>query len=124
MKDTEHAEATAPARPGAWARLRQRWGVSNRGVVVILLAFSLAGLSTLKIGRPIVHMIVPHDAPGWHYWPVKLLVVLPIYEVLLLCWGTLLGQGRFFRRKLRGTLRFLWRPFRRRGRDGARPAGP
>jgi hypothetical protein len=98
-----------------WKALKRRWGVSTWGVIAILITFSLAGASILRIGRLIVHAILPDDAPGWQYWTVKILVIVPVYEVLLLFWGTLLGQGRFFRTKSRQTLRFLSRPFRRGG---------
>lgn len=101
----------APRR--AWNFLKTRWGVTGWGVIAILLSFSLAGMSVLKLAYPIVHAVVPHDAPGWQYWTIKFLIVIPAYEVLLLIWGTLLGQGRFFRLKLRQTLRFIARPFRR-----------
>jgi hypothetical protein len=117
MNEAARAEAGRD-RPGSvpariWRKLKARWGVTGWGVVAILASFSLAGMSVLKLAYPIVHAIVPHDAPGWQYWTVKLLIVIPVYEVLLLIWGTLLGQGRFFRLKLRQTARFLARPFRR-----------
>lgn len=114
MNETTRAE-TQPeaAHRRVWRLLKTRWGVTGWGVVAILLSFSLAGMSVLKIGKPIMHAILPDDAPRWLYWTVKILVIIPVYEVLLMIWGTLLGQGRFFRLKLRQTLRFLARPFRR-----------
>lgn len=110
---TEETRAEVSPLKRAWGAMKRRWGVTGWGVVAILASFSLAGMSVLKVGRPIVHAILPHDPPAWQYWTVKLLIIVPIYEVLLLCWGTLLGQGRFFRLKLVQTARFLARPFRR-----------
>jgi hypothetical protein len=81
--------------------------------VAILLAFSLAGASVLRIGRPVVDAILPDDTPRWLWWTAKILVIVPIYEVLLMTFGTLLGQGRFFRDKQRRALRLLGQPFRR-----------
>lgn len=102
------------SRAHVWSRLKTRWGVTNWGVVAILLAFSLAGSLVLRIGRPIVDAILPEDTPTWTWWTVKILVIVPIYEVLLMTFGTLLGQGRFFREKQRRALRFLAKPFRQR----------
>lgn len=96
-----------------WGSLERRWGVTRWRAVLILLSFALAGMSVLRLAYPVVHAIVEHDTPRWQYWTIKLLIVIPAYEVLLLFWGTLLGQGRFFRQKLRQTLRFIARPFRR-----------
>jgi Family of unknown function (DUF6787) len=96
-----------------WNALETRWGVTGWGAIAILAAFALSGMSVIELAYPIVHAIVPHDAPRWQYYTVKLLIVIPVYEVLLLIWGALLGQGRFFRLKLRQTLRFISRPFRR-----------
>ncbi len=108
-------EATGPvSRSNLWNRLKARWGVTNWGVIAILIAFSLAGSAVLRIGRPIVDAILPDDVPGWLWWTVKILVIVPIYEVLLMTFGTLLGQGRFFRDKQRRLLRLLATPFRKR----------
>lgn len=102
------------SRSSLWHRLKTRWGVTDRGMIAIIVAFSIAGSLVLKIGRPIVDFIVPDDAPGWLWWTVKVVVVVPIYEVLLVSTGTLLGQGRFFRDKQRRALRAISRPFRQR----------
>lgn len=110
---TQAGPAGAPPPRGIWNTLKRRWGVSGWRAVLILASFALAGMSVLRLVYPVVHAIVPHDAPRWQYWTVKLLIVIPAYEVLLLLWGTLLGQGRFFRLKLTQTLRFLARPLRR-----------
>jgi Family of unknown function (DUF6787) len=67
----------------------------------------------LKIGRPVVDFILPDNAPRWLWWTVKVVVVVPLYEVILVSIGTILGQGRFFRDKQRRLLRQLARPFQR-----------
>ncbi len=100
--------------PHFWNRLKARWGVTNWGIVAILLSFSLAGSAVLRIGRPLVDAILPDGTPRWLWWTVKILVIVPVYEVLLMTFGTLLGQGRFFRDKQRRLLRLIARPFRKR----------
>jgi len=108
---THTAPATQPT--GFWARLQKRWGVSTRDMVVILIVFAIVGTSVLKISSVVVNALVPPDAPRWQWWLVKILVVVPIYEVLLLAVGILFGQGRFFYGKQKRLLLFLTRPFRR-----------
>jgi hypothetical protein len=98
----------------AFGHFKEKWGVSNWGVVAILLAFSLAGMSSLKVSRPIMHALVPADAPKWVFWSVRIPVIVPVYEVLLLAFGTVLGQHAFFWPKQKRILRFLARPFQPR----------
>ncbi len=114
MNESARPVSKPQSRPRrVWEFLKTRWGVTGWGAVMILATFSLSGISVLKLAYPIVHLVVPDDAPRWQYYTIKLLIVVPIYEVLLLVWGTLLGQRRFFWLKLLQTGRFLARPFRR-----------
>ena len=82
-------------------RMKARWGVGFWGMVAILLAFSLAGLTTVRLQGPIVAVILPEAAPGWLQWVVYLVVMMPVYQALLLGYGTLLGQFDFFWSKLK-----------------------
>jgi hypothetical protein len=111
---TASTDANEEPRPNLWNRFKTRWGVTNWGMIAILLAFSLAGSTIVKIGRPIVDFILPDDTPRWLWWTVKVIVIVPIYEVLLVSFGTLLGQGRFFRDKQRRALQAIARLFRKR----------
>ncbi len=104
---------SAGKKPNAWVRLREKWGVnSNWGVLLILVAFSAAGMSVLKVSRPIMDAILPPDAPKWLWWTCRVLIIPPIYEVILVAYGTLLGQRRFFWNKQK---KLLGRLFRHRG---------
>ena len=91
----------------ALRRMQARWGVSFRGVLAILAAFSLAGMTTVQLKGPVMALLLPATAPGWVQWTVYLVVMLPIYQVLLLGYGTLLGQFRFFWGKLKAMGRLL-----------------
>jgi hypothetical protein len=85
--------------------------VSGWGVVAILLAFTLAGSTVVKITRPLMDWLLPPQAPRWLWWTLRILVIVPVYEVLLLGFGALLGQGRFFWKKQKELGRLLARPF-------------
>lgn len=76
--------------------MKQRWGVGPWGVVAVLLAFSLAGMSVLKLSALILGIVLPADSPFWLKASAYVLLIMPLYQVLLLAYGTLLGQFRFF----------------------------
>ena len=95
-----------------WARLKAKWGVGALGVIAILVSFSAAGMTVLKISRPIMGVLLPPDTPRWQWWITRILVIVPIYEVLLISYGTLLGQRRFFWDKQKRLFRLVARPFR------------
>ena len=90
-------------------RMKARWGVGFWGMIAVLAAFSLAGLTTVRLKEPVIALIIPATAPGWVQWAVYLVVMLPIYQILLLGYGTLLGQFDFFWSKLKAVGRLLGR---------------
>ncbi len=96
--------------------LRARWGVGPWDVIAILLAFTLAGLSIVQLRTPLIGLLLPEDHPGWLGWVVYLVVLLPLYQALLLVWGTILGQHTFFWGRLKMVRRLLRR---RRGRPSS-----
>lgn len=95
-----------------WGRMKQRWGVSTWGAVAILAAFSLAGSTVIKLTSPIMDRLVSPDAPKWLWWTVRVLVIVPTYQVILMVYGTLLGQFRFFWNKERQMGRAMLRLLR------------
>ncbi|MGD8413925.1 MAG: diacylglyceryl transferase [Candidatus Latescibacterota bacterium] len=94
--------------------MKARWGVSTWGVIAILLAFSLAGSTVLRVTRPILGFILPKDPPSWLWWTARILIIVPVYQVLLLAYGTILGQFRFFWAKEKKMVGWFARPFTRR----------
>ncbi|MFI8603910.1 DUF6787 family protein [Cellulophaga baltica] len=85
-------------------KLKERWGIeSNFGIIMILLVFSVTGSSALKIARPLLDYIGftrDNFAEDWYfsilYWTVRILIIFPIYQVLLVVFGWLFGQFKFF----------------------------
>ena len=89
-------------------RLKKRWGVqSTWQVVTILIVFSVAGTSILFV-KPYIYdaLGISPEASPWIRYPLIIL----FYQVLLLIWGTLFGQFRFFweKEKKLGRLLFGW----------------
>jgi hypothetical protein len=79
-------------------RLQQKWGVSSVWQVLLIIAvFSLAGSSAVAL-RKSFFQLIGFDAQTafWLKAVVYILFLFPTYQVLLLLYGTLLGQFRFF----------------------------
>jgi hypothetical protein len=88
-------------------RMKQRWGVTPWGVIAIIIAFSLAGMTVVRVKRPILHLLLPSDAPRWEWWGLYVLLIVPLYYTSLLLYGSILGQRDFFWRRLKRTGRWV-----------------
>ena len=82
-------------------RLAARWGLSPWRAVAVLLAFSLAGSTTVLLKGPVTGLLLSPETPRWQQWAIYLVVMVPLYHVLLLGYGAVLGQYGFFRSRLR-----------------------
>jgi hypothetical protein len=82
-----------------WQKLKKRWGIeSDLQVVIILVVFSLTGFSFLFINPLIDELLgISDEDPFWLKALVFMVIVLPVYNLLLIIWGTLLGQYTFFK---------------------------
>ena len=83
-----------------WLKLKLRWGIeSDWQVAIILLVFTLTGFSFLFV-RPWIDMLfgLTEEDSFWLKALVFIIVLLPAYNILLLFWGTLLGQFKFFKK--------------------------
>jgi len=91
-----------------WQKLKKRWGIENDWqVAVILLVFTLTGFSFLFINPLIDRLLgLTEEDPFWIKAVVFVIITLPVYNILLIIWGTLLGQHKFFKN-------FIVRFFRR-----------
>lgn len=92
-------------------KLKTKWNIhSNWDFWMIMIAFSLAGMGVTKI-RPIVfHLLgIETDTALWIKVCVYIPLIFPLYQLLLLIFGTLLGQFSFFWEKEKQIIRFLGR---------------
>ena len=80
-------------------RLKERWGIqSNFQLVVILVVFAVTGSSAAKLATPLTNFlgITPENYSGWIFWPARIILIFPIYQVLLVFFGFIFGQFTFF----------------------------
>jgi hypothetical protein len=80
-------------------KLKERWGVnSNKQIFIILLVFAITGFSSLQLAKPFLSLIgIPETfEPHWLYRVLRLLLIFPIYQVILVFIGYIFGQFSFF----------------------------
>lgn len=80
-------------------KLRARWGISsNFHLIIILIVFALTGSFSAKLAEPVTDFLGMNleNTASWIYWPVRILLIFPIYQVLLLFFGFIFGQFKFF----------------------------
>lgn len=80
-------------------RLKERWGIhSNFQLVMILVVFAVTGSSATKFSTPLTNFfgISLENTSPWVYWIVRILLIFPIYQVLLVFFGFIFGQFQFF----------------------------
>jgi len=95
-------------------RLKQRWGIqSNRQVAVVFLVFAINGTFSALVSKPILTWLglTEQLIGSVLYHVVKLLIVLPVYQVTLPIIGWLFGQFGFFwefeKKMLKGIVSFF-----------------
>lgn len=80
-------------------KLKERWNVnSNFQLVIIFIVFAITGFSSLKLAVPFMQFIGLTDdiIPHWVYRVLRLILIFPIYQILLVTIGTVFGQFKFF----------------------------
>lgn len=79
--------------------LKKRWNVtSNIQLALIFIVFSITGSVSAWISKPFVELFGLNNEvlPEWILWPLRLILIFPVYSLILLVIGTLFGQFKFF----------------------------
>ena len=81
-------------------KLKARWGIdSNWQIILIILVFAVTGSTSVYITKPILGffgIIKENFDYTFFYYCLKILLVFPIYQFLLVFFGWLFGQFHFF----------------------------
>ena len=81
------------------SNFKERWNIkSNWQVFIILVVFAITGSSAALVSKPILGFlgIVKGSVSNWLYYPLYILLIFPVYQVLLISYGFLFGQFTFF----------------------------
>ncbi|MEJ6590125.1 MAG: diacylglyceryl transferase [Crocinitomicaceae bacterium] len=80
-------------------KLKKRWGIdSNIQIVLIIIVFSINGSFATWAAKPITAFIglQQESISPWLYYPFRILLIFPIYQLTLPLVGFLFGQFKFF----------------------------
>ena len=79
-------------------KLEDRWEVKGwKQISLIFLVFALTGSSSVFVGKNIMGFIgITPDTNPWLRYPVRILLVFVVYQILLVWIGFLFGQFKFF----------------------------
>jgi hypothetical protein len=85
-------------------RLKEKWGItSNLQLVIVFVVFGLTGSFSVRLAEPFLELIglthqTFHGLPlgTLLYWILRIIIIFPLYQILLIFFGTLFFQFRFF----------------------------
>ena len=80
-------------------KLKQKWNIkSNFHLFVIFFVFAITGTLALWVAKPLLSLlnIEQELLPAWVFWPLRIFVIFPIYQILIVFIGALFGQFKFF----------------------------
>jgi len=80
-------------------RFKTKWKIdSNSQIVIICIVFAITGSLSLYLAEPLLTCVgaTKKNLNDWFFVPLRIIVVFPIYQVVLIIIGTLLGQFTFF----------------------------
>ena len=66
--------------------------------ISILLVFSITGSLSLWVAGPILDFfgLDKSAISAWIFWPIRISIIFPIYQILIVLVGALFGQFEFF----------------------------
>ena len=106
-----------PTKPGFLQRLQSKWHLKSiTQVLLVLLVFACTGTTILLIKNPILTFfgIERGEVQGLMNTIAYLLLVLPLYQIMLLIYGFIFGQFRFFWEKEKQLVQRIGRIFIRK----------
>ena len=80
-------------------RFKEKWGItSNFQLVIILIVFSVTGSVAVWVAKPVLDLVgLDKEALSpWVFWPIRIFIIFPIYQVLIVLIGAIFGQFKFF----------------------------
>ncbi len=80
-------------------KLENKWIVNQRWEMIrIFIVFAITGSSSVFVGRPIMKLIgiTKENLNPLLYWVLFIIIGLIFYQILLVFFGWIFGQGKFF----------------------------
>jgi hypothetical protein len=78
--------------------LKQRWGLtSNFQLIIVFIVFAITGSASAWLSKPFCNWIgITKETLGFWFLPIRIIVIFPIYQILLVFNGFIFGQFKFF----------------------------
>jgi len=78
-------------------KLKNRWKLKSTGqVIIVLLVFACTGFTILFIKKPLLSWLAGEEGNSTLGSVLYYIFILPLYNVILLGYGFVFGQFRFF----------------------------
>ena len=80
-------------------KLKKRWNIeSNWAIIAIFIVFAINGSFAAWVAKPITSLLglSTESVSPLVYWPLRILLIFPIYQFTLPIVGWLFGQFKFF----------------------------
>lgn len=80
-------------------KLAVKWNVSHRWeLIAIFLVFAITGSTAARISGPILEAINLKEliSNSFLFWTIRILIIFPIYQIMLVIVGWSFGQFTFF----------------------------
>ena len=87
-----------PRKSSVMNQLKAKWEIeSNAQLIIIFIVFAVTGSTASKIAAPVVHFFgIYSETYPILYWPLRIILIFPLYQVLLILFGWIFGQFKFF----------------------------
>jgi hypothetical protein len=80
-------------------KLKKRWNIDNNWqIAIIFIVFAITGSTAAYLSKPVTAAlgISKETMSLWLYWPLRILILFPIYQLMLVIIGAFFGQFKFF----------------------------
>jgi hypothetical protein len=86
-------------------KLKQRWNLnSGWQVFIVLLVFACTGFTVMFLKEPILSLITTKEERNWVFTTIYYILIFPVYFLILLFYGFIFGQKKFFLGFVKKTL--------------------
>ena len=66
-------------------------------LVIVFLVFSITGSLSVVLGEPIINFFFEDGFENnLYFWIVRIIIIFPLYQILLIIVGTIFGEFRYF----------------------------
>ena len=70
---------------------------SLKQLVIVFLVFAITGSLSVVLGKPIIDFFFEDGLENnLFYWIIRVIIIFPLYQILLIIIGTIFGEFKYF----------------------------